>query len=123
MLVRIHHRATRRDLAPKRVLLLGRVLSAAFLVSAALMAPDIERRFGNIYTAIQSMFSLVQGPSLAILLLGVLWRRATSWGGLAGLGERRGARLYAQPRLDGRPVPLQRAVPVRGVVVVRPRRW
>ena len=49
------------------------------------MAPDIERRFGNIYTAIQSMFSLVQGPSLAILLLGVLWRRATAWGGLAGL--------------------------------------
>jgi len=50
-----------------------------------LMAPDIQRRFGNLYTAIQSMFSLIQGPSLAILLLGVLWRRATAWGGLAGL--------------------------------------
>jgi SSS family solute:Na+ symporter len=85
VLVRIHHRFTRRDLAPKRVLLLGRTLSAVFLVSAAFLAPDIERRFGNIYTAIQSMFSLVQGPSLAILLLGVLWRRATAWGGLAGL--------------------------------------
>ena len=83
--VRIHRHATGRDLAPKRVLLLGRSLSAAFLVSAAFLAPDIERRFGNIYTAIQSMFSLVQGPSLAILLLGVLWRRATAWGGLAGL--------------------------------------
>jgi SSS family solute:Na+ symporter len=85
VLVRLHHAVTRRDLAAGRVLLIGRLLSAGFLISAALIAPDIERRFGNIYTAIQTMFSYVQGPSLAILLLGVLWRRATAWGGLAGL--------------------------------------
>jgi SSS family solute:Na+ symporter len=83
--VRLHHAVTRRDLAPRRVLLVGRVLSVAFLLSAALIAPEIERRFSNLYNAIQSIFSLIQGPSLAILLLGVLWRRATAWGGLLGL--------------------------------------
>ena len=31
------------------------------------------------------MFALVQGPTLAILLLGVLWHRANQWGGLIGL--------------------------------------
>ncbi len=63
----------------------SRSLSAVLLVSAALIAPQIEQRFGNIYTAIQTIFSLIQGPTLAILLLGVLWRRANQWGGLAGL--------------------------------------
>ena len=28
---------------------------------------------------------MFQGPTLAILLLGIIWRRATQWGGLAGL--------------------------------------
>ena len=63
----------------------SRYLSAGLLVSAALVAPEVERRFTNIYTAFQTMFALVQGPTLAILLLGVLWRRANQWGGLAGL--------------------------------------
>ena len=28
---------------------------------------------------------MFQGPVLAILLLGIMWRRTTQWGGLAGL--------------------------------------
>jgi Na+/proline symporter len=35
--------------------------------------------------AIQTLLSFIQGPTLAILLLGILWRRTTQWGGLAGL--------------------------------------
>ena len=64
---------------------LGRVCSALFLIGAAILAPVVEQRFTNIYNAIQSVFSLIQGPTLAILLLGILWRRATRWGALAGL--------------------------------------
>jgi Na+/proline symporter len=31
------------------------------------------------------MLALFQGPTLAILLLGILWSRATGWGALSGL--------------------------------------
>jgi SSS family solute:Na+ symporter len=85
ILVKLRALVTSKPLPPERLLLAGRVASAVLLVSAALIAPEIEQRFSNIYNAIQSIFSLIQGPSLAILLLGVLWRRATGWGGLAGL--------------------------------------
>ena len=33
----------------------------------------------------QTLFSLFQGPTLAVLVLGVFWRRANAWGGFAGL--------------------------------------
>ncbi|MCH8332528.1 sodium/solute symporter [Candidatus Sumerlaeota bacterium] len=70
-------------------LIFGRILSVFLLILAASFALyltiEIGDRFGNIYNTIQTMFSYVQGPTLAILLLGILWRRATQWGGLAGI--------------------------------------
>ncbi len=75
----------RRPIPEEKMLFYGRVLSAALLLTGALIAPEIERRFTNIYNAIQSVFSLIQGPTLAILVLGVLWRRANRHGALAGL--------------------------------------
>ena len=71
--------------AEHNLLRFGRVLSVLLLVTGALIAPLIEQRFSNIYNAIQSVFSLIQGPSLAILLLGLLWRRANRHGAMAGL--------------------------------------
>ena len=35
------------------------------------------------YAAIQSLLAIIQGPTWALLLLGMFWRRATGWGGLA----------------------------------------
>jgi SSS family solute:Na+ symporter len=35
--------------------------------------------------AIQTFLSIFQGPVFSILLLGIFWKRATQWGGLAGL--------------------------------------
>ncbi len=64
---------------------IGRALGFVLLVAAGLLVPTIEARFSNIYNAIQSVFSLIQGPSLAILLLGLGWRRANSTGALSGL--------------------------------------
>ncbi len=66
-------------------LVFGRLLAGVLLVAAALVAPWIEQRFSNIYNAIQTVFSLVQGPTLAILLLGVLWKRANRLGAITGL--------------------------------------
>ncbi len=63
----------------------SRYLTGLLLATAAFVAPEVERHFTNIYTAFQTMFALVQGPTLAILLLGILWPRANQWGGLVGL--------------------------------------
>ena len=87
ILLKAHRAIARRELADREVLVVGRVASVAFLLAAVLLAPEIERRFGNVYNAIQTMYSLIQGPTLAILLLGVTWRRASGWGGFAGLAS------------------------------------
>jgi len=68
----------------RQQLWLGRTLTALLIIGAGFLAPVIER-FETIYVAIQTLFSFFQGPTLAILLLGILWRRATRWGALAGL--------------------------------------
>ena len=39
----------------------------------------------SIYDLAQTLLSFFQGPSLAIIVLGVLWKRATGPGALAGL--------------------------------------
>ena len=74
-----------RPLAQAQLLRVGRISSAVILILGALIAPQIEQRFSNIYNAIQTVFSLIQGPTLAILLLGILWRRANRYGAAAGL--------------------------------------
>jgi Na+/proline symporter len=65
-------------------LFLGRGLTLALIISAGLVAPVVER-FDTIYVAIQTMFSIFQGPTLAILTLGVVWPRANGVGALSGL--------------------------------------
>ena len=66
-------------------MILGRFLAAALIVTAGLAAPAFQDSNTPIYVIIQTMLSYFQGPTLAILLLGILWRRTTGWGGLAGL--------------------------------------
>ena len=44
----------------------------------------IDRWFGSVFEAFQTFLSFFQGSLLALLLLGMLWRRTTQWGGLAG---------------------------------------
>ncbi|HOZ48000.1 MAG TPA: sodium/solute symporter [Candidatus Hydrogenedentes bacterium] len=68
----------------RHVLILGRVFTVLFIILAALVAPVVGQT-ESVYVFIQTALSLFQGPTLAILLLGVCWRRATRWGGLAGL--------------------------------------
>jgi solute:Na+ symporter, SSS family len=62
----------------------GRIFTGVVLVFAILSAP-FSKFFDGIYLYIQTIFSIVQGPTLAILLLGIFWRRSTQWGGLFGL--------------------------------------
>ncbi|HOE12710.1 MAG TPA: sodium/solute symporter [bacterium] len=65
-------------------LTVGRILTFAFIVWAILFA-EFSANFESIYTLIQTLLTLFQGPSLAIIVLGVLWKRATGIGAFVGL--------------------------------------
>lgn len=62
----------------------GRWVSLSIIVVGVLMVP-VVRQYETIYTAFQSFLSYFQGPTLALLLTGLVWRRATPAGGLASL--------------------------------------
>ena len=71
-------------LTERQALNLGRGFTAFLIVIAAILAKPIADR-ESIYVFTQTILSMFQGPTLAILLLGIIWPRATRWGGLAGL--------------------------------------
>lgn len=81
---KVYLRRHKRPMPDDHALRLGRYLTAGLLVVAAFMAP-VFGRFETIYVVLQTTMSIFQGPTLAILLIGILWSRATGWGGLAGL--------------------------------------
>jgi SSS family solute:Na+ symporter len=74
----------KKPLKEKTALLSGRIITAALIISTALLAEPIGNR-EQIYVYMQTILSMFQGPVLAILLLGIIWPRATGYGGLAGL--------------------------------------
>jgi solute:Na+ symporter, SSS family len=79
------HRLLRgRDAGDRHCLRMSRGLTLGLMVTAGLVAPVIER-FETIYVAIQTLFSVFQGPTLAILSLGILWRRTNGIGAFCGL--------------------------------------
>lgn len=81
---RIHHRITGRYPNEKVDLYLGRGFTITFLLIGACCAPLLADQDG-MYNFVQTALSLFQGPIFSILLLGIMWRRATQWGALAGL--------------------------------------
>lgn len=80
-----YRRFTGRGLTDRQGLNLGRVLTVLLLVGGVYIAPWIGKSKDTMYVVLQTMLSLFQGPTLALLLLGILWPRANRWGGLAGL--------------------------------------
>jgi len=72
----------RRD---RHYLRVGRALVVAFLVAGAVVAYLILPVFGSVYEAFQTFMTFFQGPLLALLLLGMLTRRTTPWGGMVGM--------------------------------------
>jgi len=73
-----------RDMDEREALIVGRIFTIVLIVAAVAMAKYIGQQ-ESIYVLIQTALSLFQGPTLAILVLGILWQRTTRWGGLAGL--------------------------------------
>jgi SSS family solute:Na+ symporter len=75
------------DRPDRHYLLAARALVIVFLAAGAGVAWAIHVLpiFGSVYEAFQTFMTFFQGPLLALLLLGMLTRRATQWGGLVGL--------------------------------------
>ena len=67
-----------------QMLWIGRALIVIFLLLGVVASPIIHSRYSSVFEAFQSFLSLFQGSLLSLLLLGMLTRRATQWGGLAG---------------------------------------
>ncbi len=81
---RVHQWVTGAELNAKKALFLGRACTLVFILLAGFGAPLLEGE-ETMYNFIQTALSMFQGPVFAILLLGIMWRRTTQWGGLAGL--------------------------------------
>jgi len=75
---------TGREISEKHSLHMGRAFTFVFILLAALLSEWIGDNEG-LYNFLQTALSMFQGPVFAILLLGILWKRTTQWGGLAGL--------------------------------------
>jgi SSS family solute:Na+ symporter len=69
----------------RQCLVLGRWLVVLFVLFGAAASYLVDRWFESVFDAFQTFLSFFQGSLLALLLLGMLWRRATQWGGLAGM--------------------------------------
>ena len=80
-----YKRFLRPDVSDKRLLFVGRITTGALIAWAIGFASVISRLEGSgIYTIFQTLMAFFQGPALAILLCGVLWKRATGIGAFVG---------------------------------------
>ncbi|MFC1562834.1 sodium/solute symporter [candidate division KSB1 bacterium] len=71
--------------APDRhYLIVGRYLTVGIILFGMVIAP-LSERFPGIFVMLQTIMSIFYGPTFAILLLGMLWKRPTQWGGFFGL--------------------------------------
>ncbi len=74
----------KKDASDRHYLYIGRLVTLILLIMGVITAP-ISKFFPGMYVYVQTLLSIFQGPTLGILLLGMLWKRTTQWGGLAGL--------------------------------------
>jgi solute:Na+ symporter, SSS family len=80
----IYQRFFVRDESDAHYLRVGRFISLTVIALGVAMVPVVSA-YQTIYDAFQTFLSFFQGPSLALLLCGLLWRGATPTGGLVAL--------------------------------------
>ena len=80
-LYRLH---VKPDASDEESLRIGRVLVIVLLVVGALASYQVKVRFGSVFEAFQTFLSFFQGALFSVLLFGLLTRRATAAGGVAG---------------------------------------
>ncbi len=81
----LYKRFLRRDADDRRMLVVGRATTAALMAWGVLFALLVGTWEGTgLYTVFQTLMSFFQGPLLALILAGVLWRRATGKAAFVG---------------------------------------
>lgn len=68
-----------------RCLSLGRIVVVVLLAGGALLSFEVKTRFASVFEAFQTFLSFFQGALFALLLFGMLTRKATPAGGVAGM--------------------------------------
>jgi len=68
-----------------RCLALGRVAVVVLLAGGAMLSYEVKMRFASVFEAFQTFLSFFQGALFALLLFGMLTRKATAAGGVAGM--------------------------------------
>jgi SSS family solute:Na+ symporter len=68
-----------------RCLALGRIIVVVLLAGGAILSFEVKTRFASVFEAFQTFLSFFQGALFALLLFGMLTRRATPAGGVAGM--------------------------------------
>ena len=94
----------RRDADPAHYIRFGRiatVVGIAISISTAFIAKGYE----NIMNYVQLLFSYFNAPLFATFIIGMFWKRATPWGGFAGivsgtLGAFMTHQLYSRGTID-----------------------
>ncbi len=77
-------RRWRPDLSSHRLMTIGRVVMAGFLIFAIIWAPFISN-FRSIFSYLQTMFSFAVPPVVALFIVGVFWARANASGAFASV--------------------------------------
>ena len=80
----IFRKYIKKDAPDEVYLRMGKITTVVILILAMITSP-ITDTFPGIYVAIQTLLSFFQGPIFAVILLGMLWKRTTQWGGFFGL--------------------------------------
>ena len=83
----LYKRFVNPSVTPERLLTIGRMTTLGFVVWAVVFAFLLTRmsEASGIYAIFQTLMAFFQGPALAILLTGILWRRATAPAALIAL--------------------------------------
>ncbi|MCA9069942.1 MAG: sodium transporter, partial [Planctomycetaceae bacterium] len=68
----------------RELLVVGRAITVVLLSWAIVFAFYLTNKDQGIYAIFQTMMSIFQGPALAVLMAGLLWKRATGIAALSG---------------------------------------
>ncbi|MEJ7596243.1 MAG: sodium/solute symporter, partial [Planctomycetaceae bacterium] len=82
-----YKRFVKRDVSDQRLLVVGRITTIVLVVWAIGFAfvLTVLKDDSGIYAIFQTLMAFFQGPAFAILLIGILWRRATGNAALIAL--------------------------------------
>jgi SSS family solute:Na+ symporter len=80
----VYHKLINPQASQRRLVMVGRIASAAALGVAALIAPAVEH-LGGIFRYFQTGVTYLSTPFISVILIGLLWKRANYQGALFGL--------------------------------------